>query len=109
MITYANEIFNEDLSKSTVYYNLNDFPKITQLLSLYVSRADDLFRNKHIEEIKETEIYTECLDEINEKYEFLAVDAPVCVNEYLSSELKEVKKHEILPHYNRRKPYRGSY
>ena len=32
----ANKIFNKDLSRSRVYYNISDIPKITQLLSLYV-------------------------------------------------------------------------
>lgn len=81
----ANKIFNEDLSRSRVYYNLSDIPKITQLLSLYVCNCGGLF-DIRTKKIKETKIYTEGLG-VNGEYEFLAVDAPVDVNEYLSSKL----------------------
>ena len=92
MFLCANKIFNEDLSRSKVYYNISDIPKITQLLSLYISCAECLYntRNEHIKAIEETKIHTECLAD-DGKYEFLAVDAPVDVNEYLSSKLNGKK------------------
>ena len=84
-------IFNDDLSKSTVYYEADDIPIITQSLIRYVNVTGNLLE-KRVQDIRDTKLYTTFLgSNINGEYECLVVNAPLNVNIYLSPELDRLK------------------